>query len=129
MSDDDAVSTEAAFAEQMVEEGTGDVAVYDTFAGEVEAGDAPVNPLDIPDHYDLPMHGSILACPKCGSDKETDDGKIKGLRTYYHEQGVLHAPCGNRFGWPDVQNLGEHLCRVCDRCGYGWPEEVFHGSA
>ncbi len=91
--------------------------------------DPPVNPLDIPDHYDLPMHGSILSCPKCGSDQRTEDGKVKGLRTVYHAKGVLHSPCGERFGWPDVQNLGEHLCRICERCRYGWPEAVFHGSA
>jgi hypothetical protein len=84
----------------------------------VESDD--VDPLDIPDHYDLPMHGSIPVCPKCGNDS---------LRVDYHAHGVLGDPCGNRFGWPDVQNLGEHLCLTCTRCKYGWPEQVRHGAA
>lgn len=133
----DAVTQEADWADQMAQEMTvvpaesTEVAVVQS--EEVESYpddiDPPINPLDIPDHYDLPMHGSILSCPKCGGDQRTDDGKTKGLKTYYHQQGILHAPCGQRFGWPDVQNLGEHLCRVCDKCRYGWPEQVFHGSA
>jgi hypothetical protein len=135
--EDDAVAQEAAWAEQMAQEmalvpaATAEVAVVES--REVESYpddiDPPLDPLDIPDHYDLPMHGSILACPKCGSDQRTEDGKVKGIRTVYHQHGVLHAPCGDRFGWPDVQNLGEHLCRICERCKYGWPEAVWHGSA
>lgn len=84
-----------------------------------EDGLEEVDPLDIPDHYDLPMYGSITACPKCNSEK---------LKTIYHPAGVLSEPCGQRFGWPLVQNLGEHLCRVCGTCKYGWPEEVAHGA-
>lgn len=82
--------------------------------------DEPVNPLDIPDHYDLPMYGSIMMCPKCRHDR---------VRTTYHAHGILSEPCGTRFGWPDVQNLGEHLCRQCTNCSYGWPEAVAHGAA
>ena len=84
-----------------------------------DEGVEEVDPLDIPDHYDLPMYGSIVACPKCNGDK---------VRTEYHPHGVLSEPCGTRFGWPNIQNLGEHLCRKCARCKYGWPEECASGA-
>lgn len=135
ISDEEAIKEEAAWADQMESEmavvpaESTEVAVVEQAEDYPEGIDPPVDPLDIPDHYDLPFHGSILSCPKCGGDQRTDDGKVKGLRTYYHQQGILHAPCGQRFGWPEVQNLGEHLCRVCEKCRYGWPEQVFHGEA
>lgn len=123
-SEAEAVAEEAAWAAQMEAENEGghEVAIMtvdDALALLDDEDDAPVNPLDIPDHYDLPMHGSILCCPKCSNAK---------VKTDYHAHGVLSEPCGIRFGWPNIQNLGEHLCRTCIRCKYGWPEQVFSGA-
>lgn len=84
-----------------------------------EHPDPPIDPLDVPDHYDLPPYGVLLQCPKCRNER---------LDTTYHPRGVLSEPCGTRFGWPDVQNLGEHLCRTCMNCFYGWPEAVASGA-
>lgn len=132
-SEQEAVAEEAAWADQMQQEMAGAelVPVAASLPVVVDDEDAPVNPLDIPDHYDLPMHGSITICPKCGMGPRpdaTDASPSKTFRTIYHPAGVLGGPCGTRFGWPDVQNLGEHLCRVCNKCGWGWPEAVFHGT-
>ena len=144
-SEEEAVKEEAAWADKMIAEGI-EIITHEGMPrdmvlighpdqiGAIVARldeDAPVNPLDIPDHYDLPMHGSITICPKCGmgpSATATDASPSKTFRTIYHPAGVLGGPCGTRFGWPDVQNLGEHLCRVCNKCGWGWPEAVFHGT-
>lgn len=87
--------------------------------GRDPGNDPPIDPLDIPDEYDLPMCGSILACPKCSGNQ---------VKVEYHSVGVNSEPCGKTFGWPQVQNLGEHLCKTCIRCKYGWPERVFSGS-
>lgn len=127
-SEQEAIAEEAAWADQMEQEA---VVPHEAAVMTVDAAlallegpaegeeDAPVDPLDIPDHYDLPMYGSIIACPKCGNEK---------VNTQYHPHGVLSEPCGTRFGWPNIQNLGEHLCRKCTRCRYGWPEEVASGA-
>lgn len=116
--EEEATLEEAAWADQMESEAGALVPVSDSTLV-VEDDDAPIDPMDIPDHYDLPMHGSIPACPKCGAAIVQVD---------YHLHGVLSAPCGIRFGYPDIQNLGEHLCRTCTLCSYGWPEQVLHGS-
>jgi hypothetical protein len=67
---------------------------------------------------DLPRHGSITACPKCGAP----DGKIGAV---YHENsrpfirdGNPTVSCAGNFG------IGEHLCRECGKCGFGWCEAV-----
>lgn len=59
-------------------------------------------------------------CPKCGG---------KHFETRWHQFVILQAepmhPCE---AWMFAELLtgaiGEHLCRVCDRCGYGWPEQT-----
>lgn len=113
-----AVEAEVAHQEQILEDPVVSTPNLPAVVDEPDY-DEQVDPLDLPDHYDLPMHGSITCCPKCGGDK---------VRTDYHPHGVLSEPCGTRFGWPDIQNLSEHLCRTCTRCRYGWPEEVFSGA-
>ena len=60
----------------------------------------------------LPQHESITSCPKCAAPA----GRL----------GVTYHACAEPFGsWAcrDTQLL-EHLCRVCERCGYGWCEAV-----
>lgn len=134
-SEQDAVAEEAAWADQMAAEMDAvpsvEIVVPESPSEPQEdedVEDAPINPLDIPDHYDLPIHGSIQTCPKCGNGKsEGSTSSVEFIRTTYHPGGVLGEPCGERFGFPDVQNLGEHLCRRCKRCHYGWPEAVWHG--
>jgi hypothetical protein len=115
------IAAEVAHEADLIEEpASGALEVLPTRpTGEWVSDEGEIDPLDIPDHYDLPMYGSILLCPKCSHDK---------VRTEYHSHGVLSEPCGTRFGWPDIQNLGEHLCRTCGRCRYGWPEQVFSGA-
>lgn len=99
--------------------------------------DPPVEDLDIPDQFDLPPYGLIVSCPKCGhgasatvvSDDDAPSRRNESaLTTVYHHKGVLDQPCGVQFGWPNIQGLGEHLCRKCNRCGYGWAEAVQHGT-
>lgn len=120
-SEEEAAAEEAAWADQAASETAVStelvpamLVVYD------ENDEDPLDPLDVPDHYDLPMHGSIVNCPKCGAPTPL---------VAFHGHGVLSEPCGQRFGFPDIQNLGEHLCRTCTRCAYGWPEQVLSGTA
>jgi ribosomal protein S27AE len=52
---------------------------------------------------------SNTQCPKCGG----------GVKTTWHEcgQGDPSFPC-----FKGGVHRGEHLCRQCSRCGYGWLE-------
>lgn len=76
---------------------------------------------EVEDLYPMAPSGVITDCPKCGAD----EGAIK---TEFHDGGRLNGPCGARFGWPDVQYIGEHVCRSCRRCAFGWPEKVAHAG-
>ena len=70
---------------------------------------------------DLPAYsGRGARCPKCG----THDAL-----TEWHRFGGAFAPremTGRRPPFKDSGALsglgGEHLCRLCGSCGYGWPE-------
>jgi transcriptional regulator with XRE-family HTH domain len=53
----------------------------------------------------LPSFAERAVCPKCAS---------VAVGVAYHV-----APTG---GYPCASSVGEHLCRVCQRCGYGWCE-------
>jgi hypothetical protein len=86
---------------------------------------------------DLPLVGSVSACAKCG--RMTAEG---GVAMHFHT-GVPYPttilPTSTRW-WPCNQLLhempqetgedaidnreaiGEHICRVCTRCGHGWVE-------
>jgi hypothetical protein len=59
---------------------------------------------------DLPPFDESADCPKCGR------GRVRAIFYY----GLTEKfPCRSDFApWL----LGEHLCRVCERCGYGWCE-------
>jgi len=69
----------------------------------------------------LPSHGSVTSCPKCGA---SEHGTNALTVTYHSEPQLLSRyervkwPC--RLGRP----AGEHLCRRCERCGFGWCEAV-----
>src|SRR3981081_2076038 len=60
-------------------------------------------------------------CPKCGQH---------GARTRWHWAGGALAPLEPDGSAPacagpgivDEAVTGEHLCRSCPVCGYGWPE-------
>jgi hypothetical protein len=77
---------------------------------------------------DLPAYSGILAsCPKCGRP---------GADTEYHRAGGIFAPRKTAGREPPCQNLpalealggeGEHLCRMCPNCGYGWAEACVAG--
>jgi hypothetical protein len=69
---------------------------------------------------DLPPYDSQGSCPKCG---ETDVSTTYhcGFATGKNKATGENWPC-NRSGISIVS--GEHLCRVCQRCGYGRAEQV-----
>lgn len=59
-------------------------------------------------------------CPKC---------LYMGIKTQYHAYVVKGetpaSPCENLVGWTYPQiHIGEHLCRRCTQCGYGWAEKT-----
>jgi hypothetical protein len=68
-----------------------------------------------------PYSGPGGACPKCGQP---------GARTRWHWAGGAlaplepdgSAPASAGPGIVDEAVTGEHLCRSCAVCGYGWPE-------
>lgn len=57
----------------------------------------------------LPTLDPDAACPKCA-------GAVVSVA--YHAGMAAGSPCAA----PGGAALGEHLCRGCQRCGYGWPE-------
>lgn len=59
-------------------------------------------------------------CPKCES---------KAIETVWHATPVFHnEPMHPCEWWMAIEILtgpvGEHLCRVCLTCRYGWPERT-----
>jgi hypothetical protein len=55
-------------------------------------------------------------CPKCGVD---------GIQTEWHDSskwtsGLKKVPCSAPCD--DLRDEGEHLCRGCGNCGFGWAE-------
>jgi hypothetical protein len=58
---------------------------------------------------DLPPFDEDAGCPKCAS------GAISVIFHFIHTDGF---PCESSGEWV----IGGHLCRVCQRCGYGWCE-------
>jgi hypothetical protein len=71
----------------------------------------------------LPAYsGPRIPCPKCG---------VSGVLTEWHRAGGCLAPgkmsgreppCNNRDDLAAIGGKGEHLCRLCVNCGYGWVE-------
>ncbi len=69
----------------------------------------------------LPAYsGPDGTCPLCG---------FPGAMTEWHwavppapEPAALRTPCAGHPGLTVRDGRGEHLCRVCMKCGYGWTE-------
>jgi hypothetical protein len=61
------------------------------------------------DAEDLSPFDENASCTKCGSGR---------VRVIYHCVRVGGFPCEPERQWVP----GEHLCRVCERCGGGWCE-------
>ena len=67
--------------------------------------------------------GPRIKCPKCG---------MTGVLTEWHWAGSVRAPKQMAGREPPCKNIrelgeiraGEHLCRLCRNCGYGWPEAL-----
>jgi hypothetical protein len=57
---------------------------------------------------DLPPFDENASCPKCRS----------GVNVVFHDTHIKKFPCMDDFTWV----LGEHLCRVCRSCKFGWCE-------
>lgn len=83
---------------------------------------------------DLPLVGSIPTCPKCGLP--CLEG---GVRTIYHPRVPLSGlielvPCLTMMHGmhqevgeeclDSAEIIGEHICRICTRCQYGWVERT-----
>lgn len=93
--------------------------------------------ISVPDFFPvafaLPQSGTHKKCPACGSrqiavmDSEGEifaSGDCAEFRVEYHRYGVLGAPCGERFNYDELKELGPHLCKTCSVCGFGWSESV-----
>jgi hypothetical protein len=75
---------------------------------------------------DLPKYGTAESCPKCGASAGVSAESVvePDASTVYHEWRMPREtpapPCSR-----DVYaRIGEHICRVCQVCGYGWCEAV-----
>jgi hypothetical protein len=64
---------------------------------------------------DLPPFDENARCRQCGH------GTVDVI---YHEINTSGFPCQTH----SVRVLNGHLCRVCARCGYGWPEATVNAS-
>jgi hypothetical protein len=58
---------------------------------------------------ELPPFTKNADCPKCGGNS------VSVLYHSYHAEGFACKSTSLRV-------LGEHLCRVCKQCGFGWCE-------
>ena len=64
---------------------------------------------------DLPPYDESVTCPMC----------CGGMTTTYHGWMDVELDKKHRPVWPcftGVPVADSHLCRVCERCGYGWCE-------
>jgi hypothetical protein len=66
-----------------------------------------------------PFSGCASGCPKCGAE----------AKARWH-------PHGGRSGYPcsiylssHWRSVGEHMCRTCPGCGYGWMEATKDATA
>jgi hypothetical protein len=70
---------------------------------------------------ELPAYsGTDAICPKCGEGQVPVKWHSYGLST----PGWACANHDPRLRYPG----GEHLCRRCETCGYGWMESCGPGS-
>ena len=79
---------------------------------------------------DLPAYTGLRAlCPKCGcSDVLTEWHSAGGVLAHDKKMARREPPCK---AYPDLAKFdgsGEHLCRVCAHCRYGWVEACKDGD-
>jgi hypothetical protein len=74
-------------------------------------------------HLDLGLRAFSqgAACSKCG---------LTGFKVTFHVMPVIgNSPAFPCEDWINrgllTGEIGEHLCRVCTCCGYGWPERTY----
>jgi hypothetical protein len=58
---------------------------------------------------DLPPFDELGDCPKCAGTS---------VKVIYHGFYKRGFPCKVEDAWVK----GEHMCRICGRCGHGWCE-------
>lgn len=77
---------------------------------------------------DLPACGSVAICPKCAAlDAMLDTAFHRYPRPMVGGPERGTAPCAElvmRTPSEELEDFGEHLCRKCTRCGYGWVERT-----
>lgn len=75
---------------------------------------------------ELPRYGTVESCPKCGAAAGAGSAVESDATTVYHSgrmpRDAPAPPCSGAF-YADL-GLGEHMCRTCQACGYGWCEAV-----
>lgn len=69
-----------------------------------------------------PYSGTRGPCPKCG---------LRGVGTNWHMSlpYPVENPRGDRWTCWKYPPRCEHLCRLCNNCGYGWIEAVVEANA
>ena len=69
----------------------------------------------------LRQHYSVVKCHACGASIHQS-----GYEVRYSTHQVI--PSGQAGKWVEIQAAGDdpkpHLRKTCNRCGYGWLEEV-----
>jgi hypothetical protein len=79
---------------------------------------------------ELPWYGSVESCPKCGTNagSPAESPVEPDASTVYHSERqireLLKPPYPPCTSIPLTTDLGEHLCRTCQVCGFGWCEAV-----
>lgn len=66
----------------------------------------------------IPECNEYNECPKCRATI------VEFGETTYHSAYVDDQPCGDLVITTDLTGLGDHLCKRCSRCGFGWVEKV-----
>jgi hypothetical protein len=67
---------------------------------------------------DLPAYSGLGGrCPKCGTDGIQTEWHSSSKWTSGRQNVPCSAPCDDLS-----RDEGEHLCRGCGNCGYGWAE-------
>jgi ssDNA-binding Zn-finger/Zn-ribbon topoisomerase 1 len=72
---------------------------------------------------DLPAYsGTGAKCPKCGRPGVTTEWHRAGGVLAPKKEAGPEPPCKSIRALETLRGEGEHLCRLCPNCGYGWAE-------
>jgi predicted RNA-binding Zn-ribbon protein involved in translation (DUF1610 family) len=72
---------------------------------------------------DLPAYSGLGAeCPKCGRPFADTEYHRAGGGFAPEKTGDREPPCKSIPALQRLDGEGEHLCRLCPNCGYGWAE-------